>query len=339
MLKPGGYFLLASDMRYDKPALSIDDQVERLRERGMVFSDAQRVRHYLTYIGYYRLSAYWLPFEDQPAAGQPRSHRFRSGTTFEAVLSLYIFDRQLRLLVMEALERIEISVRTHWAHALATHHGPHAHLTSQLFDSPWQHAKDIARMAGELQNSRETFVEHYRSTYSDPYLPPIWAVVETLSLGALSRWFKATKDHAVKAEISKQLGLPSKELAEKVLHALTPVRNICAHHSRLWNRRFTIQLPLIKHLRTKDPQTGKQLTTRMEIDSIPTAQGNQQQPARTLYNYLLVMAHMMNHINPGSSWKARLQSLVSTRSEQDLKTMGFPDNWESLPVWGITAPR
>lgn len=126
-------------MRYDKPALSIDGQVERLRERGMAFCNEQRVKHYLTHIGYYRLSAYWLPFEQQASAGQTRNHLFRPGTSFEAVLSLYIFDRKLRLLVMEALERIEVSVRTHWAHALAMNHGPHAHLQSQLFDSPWQH--------------------------------------------------------------------------------------------------------------------------------------------------------------------------------------------------------
>lgn len=198
MLKPGGYFFLASDMRYNKPALSIDDQVERLRERGMAFSDDRRVKHYLTHIGYYRLSAYGLPFEQHSPAGQPRNHQFRSGTTFEAVLSLYIFDRKLRLLVMEALDRIEIAVRTGWATSLAMKHGPHAHLDGTLFHCPWQHAKDISKMAGELHNSRETFIEHYRSTYSDPYLPPIWAVVETLSLGALSRWFKATRDRTAK---------------------------------------------------------------------------------------------------------------------------------------------
>lgn len=186
-------------------------------------------------------------------------------------------------------------------------------------------------MAGELKDSRETFVEHYRSTYRDPYLPPIWAVVETLSLGALSRWFKSTNDRDTKNDVSKHLGMPTAEITEKVLHALTPVRNVCAHHGRLWNRLFTLQLPLIKRLRKQ-----------IQIDQVPDPeqrQGSQQQPARTLYNDLLVMAHMMNHINPGSSWKARLQSLVSTLSKQDLKAMGFPDNWESQPVWDLKAPR
>ena len=326
MLKPGGYFLLASDMRYDKPALSIDDQVERLRERGMVFSDAQRVRHYLTYIGYYRLSAYWLPFEDQPAAGQPRSHRFRSGTTFEAVLSLYIFDRKLRLLVMEALDRIEIAVRTGWATSLAMKHGPHAHLDPTLFEKTW-HQKAITRMKTDLAGSSETFVKHYKQTYDTPELPPIWAVVETLTFGSLSKWFNATRDNPAKTDMSKQLGMPTVEIAEQVLHALTPVRNVCAHHGRLWNRRFTLQLPLIKRLRKQ-----------MQTDQVPDPeqrQGSQQQPSRTLYNYLLVMAHIMNHINPGSSWKQRLQALVRTRSAQEMKAMGFPPDWETRPVWGL----
>lgn len=170
-------------MRYDKPALSIADQVARLQQRGLQCADEARVQHYLTHIGYYRLSAYWLPFEQPATDGQPRDHQFQPGTNFEQVLSLYIFDRQLRLLVMEAIERIETAIRTHWAHALAMRHGPHAHLDASLFKSPWQHASDIARMAGDLQDSSETFIAHYRRQYSEPYLPPIWAVVETLTLG------------------------------------------------------------------------------------------------------------------------------------------------------------
>ena len=128
-------------MRYDKPALSVADQVARLQQRGLQCADEARVQHYLTHIGYYRLSAYWLPFEQPATDGQPRDHQFQPGTNFEQVLSLYIFDRQLRLLVMEAIERIETAIRTHWAHALAMRHGPHAHLDASLFKSPWQHAR------------------------------------------------------------------------------------------------------------------------------------------------------------------------------------------------------
>lgn len=304
-------------MQYDKPALTIAEQVARLKQRGLVFTDDARVAHYLTHIGYYRLSAYWLPFELPAPAGAPRSHAFQPGTTFEQVLSLYIFDRQLRLLVMEAMERIETAIRTHWAHALAKRYGPHAHMASGLFKSPWQHASDIARMASDLQDSSETFIAHYRRQYTQPYLPPIWAVVETLSLGALSRWFKATKSTEAKNEVAKSLGMPTVEVLEQVLHALTPVRNVCAHHGRLWNRRFTLQLPRIKRL--------KGLMVMQADDPA--------QPARQLYNYVLLMSQMMLRINPGSSWRQRLKQHIQNIDCDKQRAMGFPDGWAQLEVW------
>lgn len=327
-------------MRYSKPALSIADQAARLKERGMELGDEARVWHYLTHIGYYRLSAYWLPFEQPASVGQARNHHFQPGTTFEQVLSLYIFDRQLRLLVMEAIERIETAVRTHWAHALAMRHGPHAHLDASLFKSPWQHASDIARMAGELQESSETFIAHYRSQYDDPYLPPIWAVVETLSLGALSRWFKATKDTDAKREVAQSLGMPTVEVLEQVLHALTPVRNFCAHHARLWNRRFTLQLPRIKRL--KEQMVIERITGTVKkvapcaqcgMEIVQEQANVQEQPARQIYNYLLVMAHLMQRINPGSRWKIRLRQHVQTASAPQQQAMGFPTGWEQMAIW------
>ena len=111
---------------------------------------------------------------------------------------------------MDAIERIEVAVRTRWAGALALRHGGHAHMQSDLFKNPWQHANDIAKVAAELVDSSETFVVHYRSKYDEPYLPPIWAIVETMSLGTLSRWFKNTKDTSSKKEVMQSLNLPNK---------------------------------------------------------------------------------------------------------------------------------
>lgn len=327
-------------MRYDKAALSIADQAVRLKERGLQFTDDARVQHYLTHIGYYRLSAYWLPFEQSAADGQPRNHQFQPGTTFEQVLSLYIFDRQLRLLVMEAIERIETAIRTHWAHSLATRHGSHAHMDANLFKSPWQHASDIARMAGDLQDSSETFIAHYRRQYSEPYLPPIWAVVETLTLGALSRWFKATKSTDAKLEVAKSLGMPTIEVLEQVLHALTPVRNVCAHHGRLWNRRFTLQLPHIKRLKNEMVieriAAAKKQTIPCGQCGVTVTQDQtsvQEQPSRQLYNYLLVMAHLMRRINPSSSWRQRLSQHIQSASPEQQRSMGFPAGWEQRAIW------
>ncbi|MEW6220934.1 MAG: Abi family protein [Thermodesulfobacteriota bacterium] len=311
-------------MRYEKRPLSITDQAQLLLRRGLVCKELDKLQHYLTHIGYYRLSAYWLPFEvPADAEASSRTHQFRPETTFEQVLALYIFDRKLRLLVMEALERVETAIRSHWANALALRHGSHAHMKPQVFKCPWEHAKDLARIASELKDSSEVFVVHYRKRYSEPFLPPVWAVVETMSLGTLSRWFKSTRDPKAKREVARCLGMPSIEILEQVLHALTPVRNICAHHGRLWNRRFTLQLPIIKRLK------GQIATERRVAEK----GSEQEQPTREVFNYLVVLLHLMGHINPGSSWRARLMDHVLAATQDQQAAMGFPENWQKLPLW------
>ena len=222
---------------------------------------------------------------------------------------------------MDAIERIEVAVRTRWAGALAVRHGAHAHMQSGLFKNPWQHAKDIAKVASELVDSRETFIVHYRNTYEEPYLPPIWAIVETMSLGTLSRWFKNTSDTASKKEVTQDFHLPTIEILEDVLHTLTPIRNICAHHGRLWNRRLAMKMPVIK--RMKD---------RMVPLDAPSHQ------AHYLFNYLVVIEHLMHSINPHGTWKKRLLELLATVGEHDLRSMGFPADWQQRTPWQEVQP-
>ena len=239
-------------MLYNKPPLSFADQSRLLQKRGLVCDDISRVERYLSQIGYYRLSAYCMPFElpsSEPSGS--RNHTFRSGTNFEQVLGLYIFDRKLRLLVMEAIERIEVAVRTLWSGSMALLHGSHAHMRTDLFKCAWKHTRDLARIASDLEKNTETFVIHYRTHYKEPFLPPIWAIVETMTLGTLSHWIENTKNTDAKKEVMQNLLLPTVDVLESVLHALTPVRNVCAHHARLWNRRFPMSLPVIKKIRDR----------------------------------------------------------------------------------------
>jgi len=310
---------------YEKPALTIEQQADQLLARGLVCADPAKLHHYLRHVGYYRLSAYGLPFEvprDADAAG--RTHVFVEGTTFDQILDLYIFDRKLRLVVLEALERIETAARSLWADALALAHGPHAYMRPELFDDPWGHTSDIAHLARDLTKSSETFVKHYRATYDTPHLPPVWAVAETMSFGALSRWIKATRDSRAKNAVARGFGLPTNEVMQSVLHALTPVRNTCAHHARLWNRHFVLKQPLIRRLEGS-----------MAIEEIRDDRGRtQRQPRREIYNHLVVIEHMMRRINPGSGWRARLMGHVETATEEQRGAMGFPADWRTRTPWG-----
>ena len=165
---PAGYFFLGVRLRYSKPALPIDQQLDLLIQRGLEVGERAEALHYLTHINYYRLRAYWLPFERPSKEGE---HRFVAGTRFEDVLRLYIFDRELRLLLMDLIERVEVSMRTHWAHAQAMRHGPHAHLDPALYRDAETHSNCLQGLNDEISRSRETFIEHYRKTYTEPPTP------------------------------------------------------------------------------------------------------------------------------------------------------------------------
>jgi abortive infection bacteriophage resistance protein len=132
-------FVQGSDMKFTKPALTVDQQVELLVRRGMEIADTNAAKHFLSHVSYYRLRAYWLPNEAPvPAQGD---HSFRPGTRFDTIVDLYSFDRKLRLLVMDAVERIEVSMRTRWAYVLSLRYGSHGFMDAKLFRNPKQHQK------------------------------------------------------------------------------------------------------------------------------------------------------------------------------------------------------
>jgi abortive infection bacteriophage resistance protein len=306
--------------RYNKPATTIDDQADLLIERGLVVPDRARLLLELRTIGYYRLSAYWLPFETPPPAGQTRSKRFMPGTRHEDIIDLYIFDRKLRLLVMEAIERLEIAVRASWTYRLSLACGPHAHLDPGHFDDPWSHAAQVAKLAGDINSSGEVFVEHYKRTYTTPYMPPLWVVTETMTLGALSRWVAATGDRSVRRHLADDLGLRTPEIVMSVLQVLSYVRNICAHHGRLWNRRLVKKLKMIRFLRGE-----LELTASGEVDN-------------RIYNVLVVCLHMLRVQSPQTTYAGRVAALVATLSDAQRSAMGFPGNWRERAIWGLVKP-
>ncbi len=173
---------------FQKPPTSAWQQIELLRQRGLYIPDEARAERYLNAIGYYRLSAYFIPFE-QVDMGTPRQHLFKNETEFEQIIDLYIFDRKFRLLVMEAIERIEIFVRAQWASTFALHYDDaHAYMHSEYFKYPWKHCKALVKLAAEVKESRELANEHYRNTYKEPFLElkPDTHVVDLFSL--LFRW-------------------------------------------------------------------------------------------------------------------------------------------------------
>lgn len=187
-------------MKFEKPAVSVPDQVKLLKRRGMAVRDEALAQHYLNFISYYRLRAYWLPFE-VPAANNG-DHAFRDGTTFEDVLTLYIFDRELRLLVLDAIERVEVALRAQWAHHMAMTYGPHGYLEQGHYSVIRHHAKDVTALEKEFNRSEDTFAIHYRDKYTSPKLPPVWMAAEVMSFGLLSKFYGNLRTRADRKAIA-----------------------------------------------------------------------------------------------------------------------------------------
>lgn len=298
-------------MKYAKLPLSIDDQLALLRRRGMVIEDAARARHALAHINYYRLRAYWLPFESRSdTAGD---HAFRPGTTFGTVLEYYAFDQRLKLLLLDAIERVEISLRTRWAHELAMRHGSHAFLDRRLFANADRHERCLRQLIEEVERSHETFIRHYRSTYREPALPPIWAVCEVLTLGQLSQWFDNLRNRGDRQAVAREFGFDEVVL-RAFAHHLAVVRNLCAHHSRVWNRKFTIRMKLPRH-----PEEWAACFNPGEDHK--------------LYNTLVMLVLLLRRVSPDSTWRMRLMDLVDAMPDGTTRTMGYPAAWRSYSIW------
>jgi abortive infection bacteriophage resistance protein len=305
-------------MQFTKLALSVNEQIALLQARGLVVTDETIAAHWLKHVHYYRLRGYWLPFEQGYAPGV--DHQFQQGTTFEQVTRRYNFDRQLRLLVLDAIERIEVSFRASWAHALAMRHGPHAFDDAALFWDAARHARCLNDLDEELQRSKETFVVHYRKHYTAPARPPVWAVCEVMTLGQLSKWLDNLKLRQDRQAVAAPYGI-DEQLLCSFAHHLSYVRNLCAHHARLYNRAFTLTFKL--------PQRPHAVASSM----------NSQTPRR-LYNTLTVMQHLMDAVSPGHSWTTRLYDLLSDHADVPIVEMGFPADWKQRSVWrhGEPAP-
>lgn len=294
---------------YGKPSLTIAQQLQHLTSHGMTIGNVVEAEAWLRHVSYYRLSGYWLYFQ------QPGPPRFKPGTTFAAVTALYDFDRLLRRLVFRAIEHVEIALRGSWAYAVGQR-GGHAYLDAALYRDRKLLHENLAKLTRDVGGSRETFMAHYRDRYDAPLMPPSWFVAEIMSFGQLSRWYGLLKDPKLRAQIAAPFGLHD-TLVSPLMQNLSVVRNICAHHNRLWNRRFKQPLAV--------PKKPAHLAASMDKTATigPVA----------LYNTLTMLLFLMGKIVPNSTLPADLKAHLLTHPTGDLAATGFPADWQARPLW------
>jgi len=296
-------------MEYRKTAFSLEQHLELLSNKGLVVPDKDRAQRYLQSIGYYRLSAYFSPFLTD--------NTFKDGCLFDDILALYIFDRKLRQLAMDALERIEVAFRTVISNKMSQSHGPHWFLNGSLFKRGYIDSGDHKKLINQIgyatgknnHSGRTTACQHYYKTYTSPPYPPSWVITEVLTMGNWSRIYKELKTKYQK-RISTFFAYENTDL-ETWIHALTLIRNNCAHHNRLWNH------PL--------PPKAKNIAT-YTYSGIPLN--------RPYTQFTLIQAFLKTYThNP--TWSKRLSELLSKCPLDIHEHMKFPENWEEIPFWDI----
>ena len=289
-------------MHYTKPALTFDEQMDLLRQRGLAIPDGERATRWLQKVSYYRLSAYCLPFKD----GEP----FRAGTDFNDVAGLYIFDRKLRLLVLDAIERIEVAIRTAITYEIAHAYGAFGHSDPGNFAPGFEHGRFMDELGVEERRAKDTFANHFRKKYTSESHLPVWMATELLSFGTVSKLYGALAP-ALKQKIATEYGV-DEQFLRSWLHALTYLRNVCAHHKRLWNRQFAI---------------------RPRFPSRNLAWPHQVPDNSRLYGMLVVLRHMLRVASPGCQWRQRLWVLLDTHPEVPLDAMKIPADWRGRNLW------
>ncbi len=302
---------------FSKPALTVVDQLSKLLSKGLLVSDHEQAEQLLRNIGYYRLSGYSHPFRSTG-----NRSRFKAGTTFDQIVRLYEFDRRLRLLVGDAIDRCEVAIRAQIVNETAVRLGPHWFTEPRHFNKAFQLSDLRSKIESAVgirfnprtnqkeypQKHSETFISHYYNKYDSPEYPPIWMTAETLSFGVLSKMLFYLADEKLLEAIAAPFGFHHTVFRQWVF-SLSYLRNLCAHHNRLWNRVFSIPPKIAKRHR--------------EIVHSPDR----------FHAFAIVLVELLATMKLDRKWIQNLQDLLVEYPEIDPSAMGFPTDWENIPFW------
>ena len=303
---------------YTKPALTFQDQLQQLIDRGLVIEDHQKAIFLLENISYYRLSGYWYPQLQEPKS----SHVFKPGASFSQSFQLYCFDKELRKLVSSELEKIEIAIRAKMIYILAHQYGPFWINNQSLFSNLDKFNNTNYKLIEEYNRSREDFILAFKAKYNNP-LPPAWMILEISSFGSLSNLYGSLKPGRSKRAIARHFGLDDSTFSSW-LHSIVYIRNVCAHHSRLWNKTLSISpaIPLRPY--------NQWLAVTTTID---TRHGTISPINNRTYYILSMIIYLLQVVNPPNTFKEKFNALLIKYSNVDPAAMGFTSNWRDELIW------
>ena len=290
---------------YNQSQITVEEQIRLLKSEGLSFENESRARHLLSNISMFRLKSYLKPLR------QDSSRQFKLGATFEQAYTLYKFDSEIRKMVCSELEKIEASIRTRLSLTMADAAGIFWFADTTNFRDASRHVSLLHSLQEELNRSDDDAIVQFRQHYANPY-PPTWMTFEVSSFGTLSMMYRWLKAGHARRQMANYYGL-SDSVLESWLHSIVYVRNICAHHSRLWNRRLSISALVPKR-------------TRLPFISIPS-------DTKRVYYVLSIILYLLQTVNPNNTFAIRFKELLSKYPSVDVAAMGFPNDWQSQDLW------
>lgn len=300
---------------YTKPPISISEQLSILKQRGLSFENDKKALEQLGNISYFRLANYWKPLEQDKI-----SHIFKPGSTFDRVLLLYNFDKELRDLLFSAIQVIEIGLRTRVIQKVSSRYGAFWFAEASRFSDESRFGSCLKKLLEEISRSKEPFLLEHARKYDTPPYPPAWKALEVSSFGTLSKLYCNLADTKLKKQIAKDLSLPHHCFLESWAMSLSVLRNCVAHHARVWNRKFPLK-----------PQLPRYLVDKWI--NLPAQQAELLKMQTKLYAQLCCMAYLLNVILPTNKFAQTLKALLSRYPNVDVSAMGFPEDWKSQPLW------
>ncbi|MFB6455451.1 Abi family protein [Chitinophaga sp. Hz27] len=297
---------------FEKPITSIDEQLSLLSQRGLIINDTTSAEHYLTFVGYYRLAGYWQFMQDDRI-----NHIFTPNSSFDKIIELYNFDRELRLLLTDAIERVEVSLRAVIVNTMCANHGFAWYSNLSCSEKETLFTENLLTIDNELARSAEDFIIHHNRKYGKDEYPPAWKTMQVLSFGTLSKVYSNIRNNLPEKKlIAKAYGLPTYTWLESWMLVISVMRNYCAHHSRICYRKFNY--PPKELIKSMFPW----------IKKYPTGVLKEQ-----LYFQICVVKYILDRCAPNNRFSKEVKALIEKYPSVSLSRMGFMPGWENEDLW------
>lgn len=245
--------------------------------------------------------------------GDSEQHLYDEGSTFGRGVRLYQFDNGLRRIVSRALQDVEVALRAKVVQVFSMRYGPYWFTDSSLFKNQQFFGGSLVSLQKEVSRSKEEFIKDFSKKWDSPELPPAWKTMEVASFGTLSKMLENFKDAELKKVVAREFGLPQYGYLESWVRCAVVLRNFCAHHARIWNRRFPLKPKLPGYL--------------------PNPWISDQTKPQKLYHQLCYLMYLEQAVLQDFDLKSELFQLLDLFGDIDCHAMGFPEDWRDEDLW------